>query len=94
VTASRRSKSKRSGWPAVATSSRITGLLKTAGAAPDQVPRPPPHMWLAAARSRGITSCRHGDLGHSAIAVTMKTYGDVMPLTQREAADRMNELFV
>jgi integrase len=33
-------------------------------------------------------------LGHSAIAVTMNTYGHVMPLAQREAADRMNELFV
>lgn len=33
-------------------------------------------------------------LGHSAIAVTMNTYGHVMPLAQGEAADRMNELFV
>jgi integrase len=33
-------------------------------------------------------------LGHSAIAVTMNTYGHVMPLAQREAADRMNDLFV
>jgi integrase len=33
-------------------------------------------------------------LGHSAIAVTMNTYGHVMPLAQREAADRMNELLV
>lgn len=31
-------------------------------------------------------------LGHSAIAVTMNTYGHVMPLMQRDAADRMNEL--
>jgi len=31
-------------------------------------------------------------LGHSAIAVTMNTYGHVMPLAQRDAADRMNEL--
>jgi integrase len=31
-------------------------------------------------------------LGHSAIAVTMNTYGHVMPLAQREAADRINEL--
>jgi len=33
-------------------------------------------------------------LGHSAIAVTMNTCGHVMPLAKREAADRMNELFV
>jgi hypothetical protein len=32
-------------------------------------------------------------LGHSAIAGTMNTYGHVMPLAQREAADRINELF-
>jgi len=31
-------------------------------------------------------------LGHSAIAVAMDTYGHVMPLMQREAADRMDEL--
>jgi integrase len=30
-------------------------------------------------------------LGHSSIAVTMNAYGHVMPLMQRDAADRMNE---
>lgn len=32
-------------------------------------------------------------LGNSAIVVTMNTYGQVMPLAQPEAADRINELF-
>jgi integrase len=31
-------------------------------------------------------------LGHSAIAVTMNTYSHVLPIMQRDAADRMNDL--
>ncbi len=31
-------------------------------------------------------------LGHSAIAVTMNTYSQVLPSLQRDAADRMNDL--
>jgi integrase len=31
-------------------------------------------------------------LGHSAIAVTMNTYSHVLPIMQRNAADRMNDL--
>jgi hypothetical protein len=72
----------------------FTDLLKTAGLRPTRfhdLRHTCASLLLAQGGSPRVVM---ETLGHSAIAVTMNTYGHVMPLAQREAADRMNELFV
>jgi integrase len=72
----------------------FTDLLKTAGLRPIRF-HDLRHTCASLLLAQGVSPrVVMETLGHSAVAVTMNTYGHVMPLAQREAADRMNELFV
>jgi integrase len=72
----------------------FTDLLKTAGLRPTRF-HDLRHTCASLLLAQGVSPrVVMETLGHSAIAVTMNTYGHVMPLAQREAADRMNELLL
>lgn len=70
----------------------FTELVRTAGLRPVRL-HDLRHTCASLLLAQGVSPRVVMDtLGHSAIAVTMNTYGHVMPLMQRDAADRMNEL--
>lgn len=61
------------------------------GVAPDHLPRPAPHLRVAPFSEEYHPKFVQELLGHASVAITLDTYGRMLPGMGNEAADAMSD---